>query len=329
MSERALARAPGYGDGMSDSDMARVGRAPEDLRGRLAAAGYFADEALATALCVALALERPLLLEGEPGTGKTEAAKALAAVLGARLIRLQCYEGIDVAHALYDWDYTRQMLYVRMLEAGAAGGVGEHAVEELFSRRFLLRRPLLDAIENDDPVPPVLLIDEVDRADEEFEAFLLELLSDFQVTLPELGTIAARARPVVVLTSNRTRELHDALRRRCLYHWLGHPEPEQEMRIVRARVADAPVALVGAATAFAGDLRTRDLVKPPGVAETLDWVAALRALDVAELTPELADATLGALLKHREDLRQVRAEGLAGAVGAARAAAHARSGAEG
>ncbi|HEX5147195.1 MAG TPA: MoxR family ATPase, partial [Conexibacter sp.] len=252
---------------------------PEQLRDELEAVGYFADEALATALHVALALERPLLLEGEPGTGKTEAAKALASARGARLIRLQCYEGIDVAHALYDWDYTRQMLYVRMLEARGPGDVGEHAVDELFGRQFLLRRPLLDAIENDDAVAPVLLIDEIDRADEEFEAFLLELLADFQITLPELGTIAARTRPLVILTSNRTRELHDALRRRCLYHWLGHPSPAQEMRIVRAQVEGAPEALVAQGTAFASALRERDLVKPPGVAETLDWVAALRSLD--------------------------------------------------
>jgi MoxR-like ATPase len=293
---------------------------PERLRARLESTGYFADEALATVLHVALALERPLLLEGEPGTGKTAAAKALAEALGARLIRLQCYEGIDVAHALYDWDYTRQMLYVRMLEATQAAR--PEAVDELFGREFLLRRPLLDAIENDDAVPPVLLIDEIDRADEEFEAFLLELLGDFQITLPEIGTIAARARPIVVLTSNRTRELHDALRRRCLYHWLGHPAPELELAIVRSRVPEAPDALVAEGTAFASALRERDLVKPPGVAETLDWVAALRSLDVAELSPAIADATLGALLKHHDDLQQVRAAGLADAVSAARATAN-------
>jgi MoxR-like ATPase len=289
---------------------------PDELRRGLAAESYFADEALATVLRVALTLGRPLLLEGEPGVGKTEVAKALAALRGSRLIRLQCYEGIDVAHALYDWSYARQMLSVRMLEA--ADAARPEAVDELFGRAFLVRRPLLDAIENEDAVAPVLLIDEIDRADEEFEAFLLELLSDFQVTVPELGTITARVRPVAILTSNRTRELHDALRRRCLYHWLGHPDPRLEMQIVRARVPHAPDPLVREATAFVGALRERDLVKAPGVAETLDWVAALCSLDVAQLAPTVVGTTLGALLKHRDDLALVRGDDLGAAVAGAR-----------
>ena len=210
---------------------------------------YLADRGLATVLHLSLVLEKPLLLEGEAGVGKTELAKVLAEVTGGRLIRLQCYEGIDVAHALYDWSYARQLLYIRTLEA-AAGRRRQGALHELFGREFLERRPLLDAIENDDPVPPVLLIDEIDRADDEFEAFLLELLSDFQVTIPEIGTIRAARRPPVILTSNRTRELHDALKRRCLYHWIGHPSLEREIEIVRARVPGVPERLAAEAAAF-------------------------------------------------------------------------------
>jgi MoxR-like ATPase len=249
-------------------------------------------------------------LEGEAGVGKTEAAKALAAVLGARLIRLQCYEGLDVSHAVYEWNYPRQLLHIRAAQEGTVDEA------ELFGPDFLIRRPLLEAIESDDPV--VLLIDEVDRADEEFEAFLLEVLSDFQITIPELGTIAARRRPAVVLTSNRTRELHDALKRRCLFHWIDHPSLEREVEIVRLRVPEAAERLAAQAAAFVQRLRTLDLAKPPGVAETIDWAQALAALGQEELDVELVEATLGSLLKYPEDLRAVRDQPLADLVESAR-----------
>jgi MoxR-like ATPase len=280
---------------------------------------YLAGRPLATVLGVALRLRRPLLLEGEAGVGKTELAKTLADVLGARLIRLQCYEGIDVAHALYDWNYARQMLHIRTLEAAHAAGEG--ATAELFGREFLVRRPLLEAIEHADPVPPVLLIDEIDRADDEFEAFLLELLSDFQVTIPELGTIVAKTPPVVILTSNRTRELHDALRRRCLYFWIGHPTLEQEVAILRARVPGVAERLARQAAAFVAAMRGLDLVKSPGVAETLDWVEAMTMFGSEDLQPELAELTLGALVKYREDAERAAAHGIGNLVAAARVAA--------
>jgi MoxR-like ATPase len=284
---------------------------PEDMARALAEHAYLADRGLATVVAVALALRRPLLLEGEAGVGKTELAKVLAEVLGARLIRLQCYEGIDVAHALYDWNYARQMLHIRTLEAAHA--VQPDSVSDVFGEEFLVRRPLLEAIQHSDPVPPVLLIDEIDRADDEFEAFLLELLSDFQVTIPEIGTISAAERPVVVLTSNRTRELHDALKRRCLYHWIGHPDQDREVAIVRARVPEAPERLAREASAFVERLRTLALVKTPGIAETLDWVQTLHVLGRDELDREVVAATAGALVKHREDVDRVvraSAEGL-------------------
>ena len=260
----------------------------------LAADGYLADRPLALAVHLAVALEQPLLLEGEAGVGKTEVARALAASTGARLIRLQCHEGIDLHHAVYDWDYARQLLALRAAEGGVAEG-------ELFSRRFLLRRPLLDALEHDGPV--VLLIDEVDRADDEFEAFLLEFLSDFAVTIPELGTVTATQRPVVVLTSNRTRELHDALKRRCLYHWIDYPTPEREREIVRARIPGVPEAIAERVVAAVGRLREHgDLYKLPGVGETLVWARALLALgEEADL-----EETLGAALKVHEDVVRVR-----------------------
>jgi MoxR-like ATPase len=260
----------------------------------LAGEGYLADRPLALAVNLAVVLEQPLLLEGEAGVGKTEVARALAASSGARLIRLQCHEGIDLHHAVYDWDYPRQLLALRAAEGGVDEG-------ELFSRRFLLRRPLLDALENDGHV--VLLIDEIDRADDEFEAFLLEFLSDFAVTIPELGTIAARQRPVVVLTSNRTRELHDALKRRCLYHWIDYPSPEREREIVHARIPGVPEAIAARVVAAVGRLREHgDLYKLPGVGETLVWAQALLALgDDGDL-----DETLGAALKVHEDVVRVR-----------------------
>jgi MoxR-like ATPase len=264
----------------------------------LAADGYLADRPLALAVHLAVALEQPLLLEGEAGVGKTEVPRALAAATGSRLIRLQCHEGIDVHHALYDWDYARQLLALRAAEGGADEG-------ELFSRRFLLRRPLLEALEHDGPV--VLLIDEVDRADDEFEAFLLEFLSDFAVTIPELGTVVARRRPVVMLTSNRTRELHDALKRRCLYHWIDYPSPDREREIVRVRIPGVPEAIAGRVVAAVGRLREQgDLYKLPGVGETLVWARALLALgEDADLTE-----TLGAALKVHEDVVRVRERGV-------------------
>ena len=281
----------------------------DDLTVALGERAYLADRGLATVLHVALQLGKPLLLEGEAGVGKTEVAKTLADVLGARLIRLQCYEGIDVAHALYDWSYARQMLYIRTLEAaGDASG----ALKEVFGRDFLVRRPLLDAIEYDDIVPPVLLVDEIDRADGEFEAFLLELLSDFQITIPEIGTIAARRRPSVILTSNRTRELHDALKRRCLFHWIGHPALDREIEIVLMRVPGIPERLATQAARFVRGLRELDLAKPPGVAETIDWAQALATLGEEQLSAEIVRQTLGSVLKYHEDLETVRDEALAG-----------------
>ncbi len=282
----------------------------------LAERAYLADTGLATVLSVALAVAKPLLLEGEAGVGKTECAKALAEMLQARLIRLQCYEGIDVSHALYDWNYARQMLYIRTLEAADAASAT--AVSDVFGPEFIVRRPLLDAIDNEDPRPPVLLIDEIDRADDEFEAFLLELLSDFQVTIPEIGTIRARQRPVVILTSNRTRELHDALRRRCLFHWIGYPSLEREIEIVRARIPGVPEQLAAQASAFVSGLRGEALAKAPGIAETLDWVQALCSLGERTLDPQIVDATLGAVLKSHEDLEHIREQGLSDRVARAR-----------
>jgi MoxR-like ATPase len=283
----------------------------------LAERAYLVDTGLATVLSVALSVGKPLLLEGEAGVGKTECAKALAEMLGARLIRLQCYEGIDVSHALYDWNYARQMLYIRTLEA--ADAATSAAVTDVFGPDFIVRRPLLEAIDNEDLRPPVLLIDEIDRADDEFEAFLLELLSDFQVTIPEVGTIRAGQRPAVILTSNRTRELHDALRRRCLFHWIGYPALEREIEIVRARIPGVPEQLAAQASAFVAGLRDAAVARAPGVAETLDWVQALCSLDELTLEPEIVDATLGAVLKSHEDLEQIREHGLAERVARARA----------
>ena len=275
----------------------QAGAAPgsvDDVVAALAGEDYLADRGLATAVFLALSLEQPLLLEGEAGVGKTEVAKALAGTTGSRLIRLQCHEGIDLHHAVYDWDYQRRLLAIRTAEAGA-----EAAPSELFGRRFLLRRPLLEAIQASEPV--VLLIDEVDRADDEFEAFLLELLSDFQVSIPELGTVTAERRPLVVITSNRTRELHDALKRRCLYHWIDYPSPEREAEIVRARLPGVPDAIAERVCAGVARLRGEELYKLPGVGETIDWARALLALDDSDL-----DSTLGVVLKVREDIEAVR-----------------------
>jgi len=269
----------------------------EELRDALARERYLADEGLCTVLFLALRLRKPLLVEGEPGVGKTELAKALAAALGAPLLRLQCYEGIDVHHALYDWDYPRQLLHLRAGEAGP-----------LYAERFLIRRPLLEALSKP---AAVLLIDELDRADDEFEAFLLELLSDFQVTIPEVGVVRAEEPPAVVITSNRTRELHEALKRRCLYHWIDHPDLAQEVAIARARLPEVPERLARQVCAFVGQLRWLDLYRVPGVGETLDWAQSLDALGCADVEPGAADRTLGSLLKSREDFDRVRGDGIA------------------
>jgi MoxR-like ATPase len=287
-------------------------RTIDELDAALRAVDYLPDRGLSTALFLALALEKPLLLEGEAGVGKTEAAKSLATAMGARLIRLQCYEGLDVAHAVYEWNYPRQLLHIR---AAQEGTVSE---DELFGPAYLIRRPLLEAIDSDEPV--VLLIDEIDRADEEFEAFLLEVLSDFQITIPELGTIRAKRRPAVILTSNRTRELHDALKRRALFHWIGHPSIEREIEIVKVRVPEAAERLAIEAAAFVRELRGLDLAKPPGVAETIDWTMALNALGRQEIDAEVVQQTLGSILKYREDIEAVRDETLQGLVEKARAA---------
>jgi MoxR-like ATPase len=265
---------------------------------------YIADRGLATAIFLALKLQRPLFLEGEPGVGKTEVAKVIAGLQKTELIRLQCYEGLDVNQAVYEWNYTRQLLHIRLMEAR-----GERATEaELFGPEYLLRRPLLQAVENTKADSPVLLIDEIDRSDEEFEAFLLEVLSDFQITIPEIGTIRAEHPPVVILTSNRTREVHDALKRRCLYYWIDYPSFEKELEIVRAKVPNAPEALAKQVTGFIQELRRIELYKVPGVAETLDWTAALVALDQQALELNIVEDTLGVILKYQDDVIQIRGQ---------------------
>ena len=275
----------------------------DDVLARLASHRYIGDRPLATSIYLALKLGKPLFIEGEAGVGKTEAAKVMAEVLDARLIRLQCYEGIDLAHAAYEWNYPRQLLHIRLLGEGADRAQAER---EIFSPEFLLRRPLLDAIDNEDPVPPVLLIDEIDRSDEEFEAFLLELLSDFQISIPELGTVTAKRPPFVVVTSNRTREVHDALKRRCLYHWIDYPDLEKEVSIVEARVPEAAAGLARQVALLVSGLREMDLYKLPGVAETLDWARSLSALGARSVDASLVEATLGAALKYQEDLERAR-----------------------
>jgi MoxR-like ATPase len=279
---------------------------PETLAARLEEVDYLADEGLATAMFLSLRLPQPLLLEGEAGVGKTEAAKALAVVLDTPLIRLQCYEGIDAAEALYEWNYPRQLLRIRLAEASGAD-VGE---EELFGAEYLIRRPLMRALEHAGPRPAVLLVDELDRADDDFEAFLFELLAESTVTVPEIGTIRATHPPAVVLTSNRTRDLHDALKRRCLYHWIDYPSPEREVEIVRRRVAGTSQRLAVEVAGALQRLRASDVQKPPGIAEAIDWVAALELLGVERLDAAAADRTLGSVLKYRDDQELVRAEGL-------------------
>jgi MoxR-like ATPase len=302
---------------------------PDGVRAALADHGYLADEGLSTAVYLAVVLRRPLLLEGEAGVGKTEVAKVLSRWTGGELVRLQCYEGIDVAQAVYEWDYSRQLLHLRTAEArGTAAGQppGPDLEDELYSERFLVRRPLLQAIAPSatgsadraaDQPPPVLLIDEIDRADDEFEAFLLEILSDYAVTVPELGTFRAETPPVVVITSNRTRDVHDALKRRCLYHWVEHPDFEREVAIVRLRAPGVGEALAEQVAAAVEQLRTLGLYKPPGVAETIDWAEALAALGRSKLDEDAVTLTLGSVLKYREDAERVRSSGVEGLVRAA------------
>jgi MoxR-like ATPase len=282
-------------------------RSVEETRRLLASGRYVADASLATAVYLALKLGRPLLLEGEAGVGKTEVAKVLAETLGRRLIRLQCYEGLDAAAALYEWNYPRQMLEIRLAELGGeAGAEGrERLAHDIFDERFLLKRPLLLALEPDAAGPPVLLVDELDRTDEPFEAFLLEILSDFQVTIPEMGTVRAPAPPVVVLTSNRTREIHDALKRRCFYHWIGYPDAARELEILRLRAPELAAALGDQIVRFVQKLRAKDLFKLPGVAETIDWAYALLALDRIALDAETVNSTLGVLLKYQDDIEKI------------------------
>jgi MoxR-like ATPase len=281
-----------------------------ELTGVLRDGGYLADRGLATAMFVALELGQPLLLEGEVGVGKTELAKVLAAVSGRRLVRLQCYEGIDTNQALYEWDYARQMLHIRALSEHQ---LTDDAVDKLFSPKFLLERPLLDAVRTGDRC--VLLIDEIDRADDEFEAFLLELLSDFQITIPEVGTIRAETRPIVVVTSNRTREIHDALKRRCIYHWIDYPDHAREVAIVTAKVPGVGEVLAAQLAEAMARLRRMDLFKPPGVAETIDWATALQLLGADALDPTTVDETLGVVLKYQDDLERVRSADVATLLG--------------
>jgi len=284
----------------------------DEVRAGLEANGYLPDEGLCTAVFLALRLGRPLLLEGEAGVGKTEVAKALARMTGGRLIRLQCYEGIDVAQAVYEWDYSRQLLHLRTAEAvGRAGTLDATQLEdELYSEKFLVRRPLLAAVDHGAGPPPVLLIDEVDRADDEFEAFLLEILSDYSVTVPELGTFRAEVPPVCIVTSNRTRDVHDALKRRCLYHWVEHPDFEREVAIVTLKAPEVPERLARQVAAATEAMREMGLYKPPGIAETLDWAQSLRLLGATEVDAATVDVTLGTVLKYREDQDRVRAAGL-------------------
>ena len=293
-------------DHLDETPTASPPASVDELQQALRGGMYVADRALAMSVYLALTLKRPLFLEGEAGVGKTEVAKVLASALGARLIRLQCYEGLDVSQAVYEWNYSRQLLHVRLLEA--SGDVDRVAAErELFSEEFLIKRPLLQALDGSEG-PVVLLIDELDRADEEFEGYLLEMLSDFQITIPEVGTYAADEPPVVVITSNRTREVHDALKRRCLYYWIDYPDLDKETQIVRSKVPQASQRLAGQVAAFVQELRGTELYKVPGVAETLDWTAALVSLNETELSPDVIDDTLGIMLKYREDVQTVRGE---------------------
>jgi MoxR-like ATPase len=300
--------------------MIEIPRSIDDTLALLAGANYVAERALATVVFLGLKMGRPILLEGEAGVGKTEVAKVLAAALGRKLIRLQCYEGLDVATAVYEWNYPAQMMAIRLAEA--AGDHDRERIEhDIFSERYLIRRPLLQALQPQEHGAPVLLIDEVDRADEAFEAYLLEVLSDFQVTIPELGVVKAPSPPIVIVTSNRTREIHDALKRRCLYHWVGYPDAARERAILKAKAPHAPERLTAELVAFVQRLRKLDLFKSPGVAEALDWASALTELDAVSLDPQQVDDTLGVLLKYQDDIARIQGAKASELIDAARAEA--------
>ncbi|MCP4436150.1 MAG: MoxR family ATPase [Actinomycetia bacterium] len=309
-----------YRPKVADTDL-REARTPAQVALALETGGYLPDEGLATAVLLALRMQRPLFLEGEPGVGKTEVARTIAKAMGAELLRLQCHEGIDAAQAVYEWDYSRQILHLRAAEAAGGSLDARELEDDLFTERYLVRRPLLAALDNDLDVPPVLLIDEIDRSDDEFEAFLLEALADYSVTVPEVGTFTARRPPVVVLTSNRTRDVHDALKRRCLYHWVEHPDLEREVRIISMRAPRVPAELARQVASLTQRFRQLGLYKPPGVAESIDWAVALDALDTAAVTADAVGSTLGAVLKYREDQQRVQEAGLDGIVAEALAGA--------
>ena len=279
----------------------------DDIKNYLDKQQYIADRSLSTSLFLSLKMNKPIFLEGEPGVGKTEVGKVLSKIMNAKLIRLQCYEGLDVHNAIYEWNYSRQILQIRLMEAGGQTNK-EKITDEIFGSKFLIKRPLYNAIDHGDIIPPVLLIDELDRADEEFEAFLLEILSDYQISIPEIGTIKAKVPPVVVITSNRTREVHDALKRRCLYHWIGYPSAKQEFEIIKCRIPDISISLGKQIVSFVQAIRKRELYKSPGVAETLDWSNALIKLGTTELSKEITKDTLGTLLKYQDDIESMDSE---------------------
>ena len=285
----------------------RIPKSIDAVHDKLSKHNYISDRSLSTAIFLMMKMEKPIFLEGEPGVGKTEVGKVMAKMMGTELIRLQCYEGLDVHNAIYEWNYSRQILQIRLMEAGGEKDK-EKLTAEIFDSEFLIKRPLLQAVDYDKKVPPVLLIDELDRADEEFEAFLLEILSDFQVTIPEIGTITAKQRPFVVITSNRTREIHDALKRRCLYHWIGYPSADREFEIVKRRIPDVNEQLGKQVVTFVQAVREKDFYKLPGVAETIDWANALMKLGTTELSTEITEDTLGALLKYQDDIEKMKGE---------------------
>ena len=279
----------------------------DDIKNHLDKQQYIADRSLSTSLFLSLKMKKPIFLEGEPGVGKTEVGKVLSKIMNTKLIRLQCYEGLDVHNAIYEWNYSRQILQIRLMEAGGQTNK-EKITDEIFGSKFLIKRPLYNAIDHGDIIPPVLLIDELDRADEEFEAFLLEILSDYQISIPEIGTIKAKVPPVVVITSNRTREVHDALKRRCLYHWIGYPSAKQEFEIIKCRIPDISISLGKQIVSFVQAIRKKELYKSPGVAETLDWSNALIKLGTTELSKEITKDTLGTLLKYQDDIESMDSE---------------------